>query len=38
MKIFVGHSFDDKDSTVISKFLEFLESREDIEVITGERA
>lgn len=38
MKIFVGHSFDDKDSTVISKFLEFLGSREDIEVITGERA
>jgi len=38
MKIFVGHSFDDRDSTVISKFLEFLKSREEIEVITGERA
>lgn len=38
MKIFVGHSFDDKDSTVIGKFLGFFKSREDIEVITGERA
>jgi tetratricopeptide (TPR) repeat protein len=37
MKIFIGHSFDDKDDTVIGKFLEFFKSRDDIEVITGER-
>ncbi|MFC1983623.1 hypothetical protein ACFLVO_01220 [Chloroflexota bacterium] len=38
MKIFVGHSFDDKDSEVVDKFVKFFKSREDIEVITGERA
>lgn len=38
MKIFVGYSFDDKDSTLTDKFLRFLTSREDIEVVTGERA
>lgn len=38
MKIFVGHSFDGKDSTVTGKFLEFFKSREDVEVTTGERA
>jgi tetratricopeptide (TPR) repeat protein len=40
MKIFVGHSFDKKDSEVVNKFLEFFKSREDegIKIITGERA
>ena len=39
MKIFVGHSFDDKDS-VVDKFLAFFKSREDegIKIITGEKA
>lgn len=40
MNIFVGHSFDNKDSVVVNKFLEFFRSREDegIRIITGERA
>jgi tetratricopeptide (TPR) repeat protein len=40
MKIFVGHSFDKKDSVVVNKFLEFLKSREDegISIVTGEKA
>ena len=40
MKIFVGHSFDNKDSLVVNKFLEFFRSREDegIRIVTGERA
>jgi tetratricopeptide (TPR) repeat protein len=37
MKIFVGHSFDDRDSAVIGKFLKFLGSREELEVVTGEK-
>lgn len=38
MKIFVGHSFDDRDSEVVDKFVKFFKSREDIDVTTGERA
>ncbi len=38
VKIFAGHSFDDKDSEVVDKFVKFFKSREDIEIITGERA
>lgn len=40
MKIFVGHSFDKKDSVVVNKFLEFFKSREDegINIVTGEKA
>ena len=37
MKIFIGHSFDDRDSVVISKFLEFFRSREELEIVTGEK-
>jgi len=38
MKIFVGHSFDDKDDVVNRRFLEFFRSREELEVVTGEKA
>lgn len=38
MKIFIGHSFEDKDSVVISKFLDFFRSREELEIVTGEKA
>ncbi|MFC2000400.1 TIR domain-containing protein, partial [Chloroflexota bacterium] len=38
MKIFVGHSFYDEDNPVVSKFLEFIGSREELDVVTGEKA
>jgi tetratricopeptide (TPR) repeat protein len=38
MKIFIGHSFADKETQLIQKFKDHIESVGNIEIITGEKA